>query len=158
MDPHYLLAFDWNPKILVVTFNPIFHFYTHMDNIVKKTKPRVNILRLLCGTSWGQQNETILGTFKSLLGSLFTYAAPICFPNTTQISINKLQVVKNSALRIATRCVRMTGIYYLHTEANFLKVDEHLTMLCAQHLITCLQPDNASFQTVRADYGPRKIR
>ena len=80
--------------------------------------------------------ETILATFKFLIGSLFT---PKWFPNISQTSIIKVQIVQNSALRIATGCVRMTAIDHLHTEAKVLKVVEHLSVLCAQHLATCLQ-------------------
>ena len=114
---------------------------------------------LHCGTSWGQQKETMLATFKSLIESLFTYAAPIWFPNSSQTSIFKLQTLKNSALRITTGCVRMTAIDQLYTEAKVLKVDEHISRyaLCSVpgHLF---QPDHASFQTVQADSGPRKIK
>ena len=141
-----------------MTFDPHFIFHKHVDEIVRKAKPRLNILKLLTGTDWGQQKETILITFKSLVGSLFTYAAPIWFPNISQSSLDKLQIVQNSALRIATGCVKMTHIDDLHAEAKELKVDEHLKMLCSQFLATCLQPHHASFPIVTADSGPRRMK
>ena len=125
------LPVEGNPKIQGVTFDPALHFHRHVDSIVQKARPRLNILRLLGGTSWGQHKETILATYKSIIGSLFTYAAPIWFPNTSMTSRNKLQVVQNSGLRIATGCVRMTGIDDLHAEAKSLKVEDHLGMLCS---------------------------
>ena len=90
---------DRNPKILGVTYDPVFHFHKHVDNIVNKAKPRVDILRSLCVTNWGQQHETKLDTFKSVIRPLFTYAAPKWFQDTNQAWMNKLQVVQNSALR-----------------------------------------------------------
>ena len=57
------LSLDRNPKILGVTFDPHFHFHKHVENIANKAKQRLNILRQLCGTNWGQQKETILLTF-----------------------------------------------------------------------------------------------
>ena len=39
-----------------------------------------------------------------------------------------------------------------------MKVGEHLDMLCAQSLATFLQPLHASFPTVTADSGPRRIK
>ena len=152
------LPLEKNPKILGVTFDPHFYFHKHVEEIVKRAKPRLNILKLLTGTNWGQQKETILITNKSLIGSLFTYAAPIWFPNTRSGNIAKLQTIQNSALRIATGCVMMTPIDHLHTEAKVLKVDEHLKMLCSQHLATCLQPNHISFPIVTADSGPRRIK
>ena len=62
-----------------------------MQEIVKKAKPRLNVLKQFTGTDWGQQKETILVTFKYLIGSLFTYAAPVRFPNISHSSIAKLQ-------------------------------------------------------------------
>ena len=152
------LPLERHPKILGVTFDPHFRFHKHVEAVVKKAKPRLNILKLLTGTDWGQQKETILVTFKSLVGSLFTYAAPIWFANTSYSSINRLQVIQNSALRIATGCVKMTPIDHLHTEAKVLKVDEHLKLLCSQHLATCLQPNHVSLPIVTADSGPRRMK
>ena len=43
-------------------------------------------------------------------------------------------------------------------EAEIMKVEEHLDMLCAQFLATCLQPHHASFPTVTADSGPRRMK
>ena len=84
--PLYLssIPLAWSPEILGVTFNPLFHFHKHVDYIVKKFNPRVDIFYLLCGTRCGQQQETRLDTFKSVIAPLFTYAAPKWFPNTNQ--------------------------------------------------------------------------
>ena len=97
-----------------------------------------------------------MATFKSLVGSIHTFASPVWFPNSSETLINRLQVIQNSALHIATGCVRMTPIDHLHAETKVLKVDEHLKMLCSQYLTTCLQPDHASLSMVNADSGPRR--
>ena len=54
-----------------------FHSHQHVDHKMKKAKPRVKILRILCYTSLDQQKKKILATFKSLISTLFTCAAPI---------------------------------------------------------------------------------
>ena len=77
------LPLETNPKIPGVTFDPHLFFHKHVEEIVKKAKPRLNLLKQLTGTDWGQQKETILVTFKSLIGSLISYAAPVWFPNTS---------------------------------------------------------------------------
>ena len=116
-----LSPMERQPKILGVTFDTHFCFHKHVEDIVKRAKPRLNILKLLTGTDWRQQKEIILNPFKSLISSLFTYAAPIWFSNTSQSNINHIQTIQNSALRIATGCVRMTPIDHLDTEAKVLK-------------------------------------
>ena len=141
-----------------MTFDPTLRFHKQVEAIETKAKHRLNIMRLLTGTSWGQHKETLLATYKSLIGSLITYAAPIWFPNTSASSRKKLQIIQNNALRVATGCVKMTGVDDLHAEAHMLKVEDHLRMLCSQSLATFLQPDHASFPIVTADSGPREIR
>ena len=152
------LPVEPNPKILGVTFDPTMRFQKHVDNITRKAKQRLNILKLLTGSSWGQHRETLLATFKSLIGSLTTYAAPVWFPNTSPTSRKKLQVIQNRGLRIATGCVKMSGIDDLHAEAKMLKVEDHLRMLCSQFLATCLQPEHPSLPIVTADSGPREMK
>ena len=84
------------------------------------------ILKALAGTHWGQQKETILITYMFLIQSLFMHAAPIRFPNTSPSLIQKLQ---NSALRIATSCVKTTFIDHLHEETKMLPVKDHLSLI-----------------------------
>ena len=153
-----LLPLDRNPKILGVTFDPHFCFHKHVEAIEKKAKQRLSILKALTGTNWGQQKETIVATYKALIDSLFSYASPIWFPNASVSAVEKLQTIQNSALRIATGCLMMSSIDHLHMEAEIMKVGEHLKMLCAQFLATCLQPQHPSFPIVTADSGPRNMK
>ena len=152
------LPVEPNPKILGVVFDPGLHFHKQVENIVQKANSRLNLLRLLSGTGWGQHWETMLATYKSIVGSLYTYCAPIWFPNTSETSRNKLQVLQNAGLRMATGVLKMTGIDDLHAEVRTLKVEDHLRMLCSQFLATCLQPNHVSLPIVTADSGPREMK
>ena len=149
------LPLERHPKILGVTFDPHLHFHKHVEAIQKKAKPKLSLLKALTGTTWGQQKETLIATYKALIDSLFSYAAPIWFPNSSITSINKLQTIQNSALRIATGSPMMASRDHLHMEAEVLTVREHLEMLCCQFLATCLQPSHPSHPVVIADPGPR---
>ena len=161
--PHVLLRdsrlpLDRNPRILGVTFDPHFNFSKHVSSLISRITPRLNIIRALAGTSWGQQRETILITFKSLIRSIVTYAAPIWYPNASPSNIQKLQSLQNSALRIATGCVKMTDPHHLHTETQTLPVSDHLSLLCAQFLSRTLIPSHPSHLFTSAPSGPRNIR
>ena len=144
-----------NPRILGVTFDPRFTFSPHISSLVSRASPRLNILRALAGTSWGQSKETLVLTYKSLISSLFTYASPIWFPNASTSSIEKLQRIQNAALRISTGCVKMSPIDHLHTETQVLPVHDHLSLLCSQFLTRALQPNHVSHPLVVAPPGPR---
>ena len=102
--------------------------------------------------------ETIVITYKSIIRSLFTYASPIWFPNSSPSSIQKLQTIQNSALRIATGCVKMCPTDHLHAETHVLPVKDHLSLLCSQFLAKSLQPSHPSFVTVTSPSGPRKMK
>ena len=53
--------------------------------------------------------EIIPITYEFLIRSLFMYAAHIWFPNISPSLIQNLQTIHNSALRIATVCIKMTS-------------------------------------------------
>ena len=152
------LPLEPNPKILGVTLDPHLHFHKHVEAIESKAKKKLPILKALTGTTWGQQKETVIATYKALLDSLFSYAAPIWFPNTSSTNIAKLQTIQNAALRIATGSPMMASIDHLHMEAEILTVREHLEMLCCQFLATCLQPSHPSYPIITADPGPRNMK
>ena len=52
--------------------------------------------------------------------SLFMYASPIWFPNTSSSLVQKLQIFQNSALHVVTSCVKITSIDHPHEETKML--------------------------------------
>ena len=153
-----VLPLEKYPKILGVTFDPHFHFHKHVEEIEEQAKKRLTLLKALTGTSWGQQKETIIATYKSLIESIFSYAAPVWYPNASRTSIQKLQTIQNSAIRVATGCLMMSSIDHLHMEAELMTVREHLDMLSSQYLATSLQREHPSYPVVTADSGPRPMK
>ena len=148
------LPLDRTPRILGVVFDTGFRFKYHIENLVTRAAPRINVLKALTGTSWGQQKETIEITYKSLIRSLFTYACPVWLPFTSNTNIQKLQVVQNSALRIATGCVRSTDLDHLHRETKILPVKNHLSLLSAQYLARALQAGHPAHDVVTRTPSP----
>ena len=110
--------------------------------MAERVSGRNNILKALAGTSWGQQKETLLMTYKAVSRSIINYAAPVWSPNLHDTNYRKIQYTQNEALRIATGCHKMFSIDHLHTEAEMLKVREHSELLSAQYLARCLEPGN----------------
>ena len=93
-----LLPLNRNPKILGVTFDPHFNFNMHVTYIVNKAKKRIPILKALAGSSWGQNKEALIITYKALIESVINYTAPIWCPNVNESYIRKLQTVQNTTL------------------------------------------------------------
>ena len=77
------------PKILGVHMDTLLLFNKHSSHVAERVFGRNNILKALAGTSWGQQKETLLMTYKAVGRSSImlhqfraqTYATP-----TTNIS------------------------------------------------------------------------
>ena len=144
-----------HPKILGVTFDPLFTFTPHISDIAARASGRLQVLKALTGTSWGQDKETILLTYKAILKPILSYAAPIWFPSTCRTNIEKLQRIQNHALRTATGSLLKSDIQHLHSETKTLPLSNHLTMLCSQFLAGALRPAHPSHALVTQDPGPR---
>ena len=54
------------PKILGVYLDTSLSFNKHSGYVVERVSSRNNILKALAGTSWGQQKETLLMTYKAV--------------------------------------------------------------------------------------------
>ena len=149
---------DRNPKILGVVFDPLFTFSPHISSVAAKASGRLQVMKAITGTSWGQDKETLLLTYNSIIKPILSYASPIWYPATSRTNIAKLQIIQNKALRIATGCVLKSDIQHLHSECRTLPVADHLRLLCAQFYASALRPNHPSGSLVRMHPGPRPAR
>ena len=58
-----------NPKIRGVTLDPHFTFAHHAAQLATRARSRLNIMKALAGTGWGQKEQTLLTTYKLLISS-----------------------------------------------------------------------------------------
>ncbi len=136
------LPLEQYPTVLGVKFDPKFTFNRHVDNICARAKRRLNILKALTTTSWGQQKETLGLLYRTVIRPLFNYACPVWFPTITATNVNKMQLIQNHACRIITGCHSMAAIDHLHNETELLPIDQHNQLLCAQYFCTSLTEDH----------------
>ena len=68
------------------------------------------------------------------------YASSIWSPLASSISINKLQVMHNAALKTATGCIQDTNIQHLHDETLILPIHEQLQLHASQYPQTTQHP------------------
>ena len=146
------------PRILGVYLDPTLSFNKHSQYVAERVSGRNNILKALAGTSWGQQKETLLMTYKAVGRSIINYAAPVWSPNLHDTNYRKIKYTWNEALRIATGCHKMSSIDHLHTEAEMLKVREHSELLSTQYLARCLEPGNVCHPITRMATPERQMK
>ena len=90
-------------------------------------------------------------------GRFFDYAAPIVYPNYSETSIRRLQLVQNKALRLITGAHQAAAPDHLHEE-GILPVPQHLRLLASQHLAKSLQPSHPSHHLVSSNPAPQQRR
>ena len=150
-----------HPRILCFHF-----FFTHctvvfakwLTYIATRVSNRNNILKALADTTWRQQKETILMTYKAIGRSVANYGAPVWSTNASATSIGKIQIAQNEALRIATGSHKMSSIDHLHNETEMLTVKQHSDLLSAQYVVQCLDPDHVCHNITTMDDPPRQMK
>ena len=105
-------------KILGVYLDTSLSFNKHSGYVAERVSSRNNILKALAGTSWGQQKETLLMTYKAVGRSIINYAAPVWSTNLRDTNYRNIQYTQNDALRITTGCHKMSSVDHLHVEAK----------------------------------------
>ena len=124
----------------------------------ERVSNRNNILKALAGTSLGQQNETLLMTYKAVGRSIINYDAPVWSTNLRDTNYRNIQYTQNEALRIATGCHKMSSVDHLHAEAKILKVREHSELPSAQYLARCLEPGNVCHSITTRETHKRRMK
>ena len=138
--------------------DPSFTFHKNCNYVTDRIDKRNNMLKVLAGSSWGQDKETLLLTYNALGKSIASYAAPVWSTNTSNSSFKKIQTAQNAALRTATWAHKMASIAPLHQESLTLKVRNHSDILSAQYLVNCLEEDHVchGITTQESRAGPMK--
>ena len=147
-----------SPKIIGVYLDTFFSFNNHCVQVATRVSKRNNVLKALAGTNWGQQNETLLITYKALGRSIANYAAPVRSTNASESNIGKIQRAQNEALRIITGSHKMSSIDHLHSETKMLQVDDHLNLRSVQYLVQCLDTENVCHHITKMDLPPREMK
>ncbi|GFX72157.1 probable RNA-directed DNA polymerase from transposon BS [Trichonephila clavipes] len=93
------------PTYLGVTLDPELRFSKHIEQTTNKALGKLNILRKLCGTSWGSRPQTLKSTF---CRPVLEYATPIWTPASISVK-RKLDSVQDRAAKIIIGAVSSTN-------------------------------------------------
>ena len=120
-------------KILGVTYNTSLLFEPHISNIKKNCQPRLNALRAVTGSTFGQDKESCSTIYKLYIRSVMDYATLLA-PDLSRTHHKTLQTNQNKALEIITGCTQTSPANHLHHETSILKFKDHLNMRVTQFL------------------------
>ena len=153
-----LVPLENKPKLLGVTFDSLHKFSHHVKASINNTKPKINILKSLAGTDWGQDQETLVRTYKSIGRSVLEYGATIWSPIISSSQWQKLQVVQNQALRVATGCLKMSSLDHIHQETKVLPLQPHATLITKQFLLYSHLPGHPGQKHLGRPPPPRNMK
>ena len=142
-----VLPLEEMPKVLGVTLDTHLTFTQHCNIIAVRVQQRNNVLKALAGSTWGCYKETLLATYQAIGRSILSYCCPVWTPSPKDTNWSRLQRAQNTALRIATGCIKMAGVAELHQqEAWELPVRQHNELNSQQFAIACHLPQHPIHQ------------
>ena len=106
-------------KFLGLTFDRKLTWRHHIDNVRHRMWLRINAIKAISGRNFGMQSKTLIHLYKMWIRPIALYGAPAYY-SAAKTHINKIQVIQNSALRVALRKTRRTHIEDLHQEGRLI--------------------------------------
>ena len=106
-------------KFLGLTFDSKLTWRNHIQNIRHRMWLRINAVKAISGRHLGMQSQTLIHLYKMWIRPIAVYGAPAYY-SAAKTHINRIQVIQNSALRVALRRNRKTHIEDLHEEGSLI--------------------------------------
>ena len=147
-----------HPKILGLYFDPKLTFNEHTKKTEAKAKGTLKLIKALSGTDWGQQQETLVTTYKQFTRPILEYACPAWAPTTSATNVERLQRVQNAALRTATGHTQDTNIVHLHRETKVLPLNKHMRLITSQYRESCMDNDHPQHAAAVAPDPDRQMK
>ena len=117
-----------NTKLLGVTLEENLGFKAHIDDIAKRERMRLNLLKILSGTTWGCKPQTLMRLYKAYIRPVLEYGAIVMLSAKDQ-AIKKLQIIKNKAIKIAFRLHPRSRTNEIHKLAEIPLIKNRLEEL-----------------------------
>jgi hypothetical protein len=153
-----LVPLEKQPKILGQWLDTMYTGAHHCKKQAAKVRQRNNILKGIAGSSWGQDAETLIMTYKAIGRSVAEHAVPVWSPFVSDSSWRPLEVAQNEALRIATGCHKMASIDHIHQESRVLPLRKHADLLTKQYLLACHQEGHPGLKHATTVAPPRHMK
>ena len=128
-----LLKYEEEAKFLGITFDSKLSFKNHVEDIVKRSKKKLNLLKALRGRTWGANPETLLHSYRSYIRPLLEYSC-ILFANADQQLQTKIQAIETEAIKIAFNLAPWTSNYWCYTLINFTPILSRMKTLSKDFL------------------------
>ena len=140
-------------KLLGLTLDsPNLTWRPHINNMIIKCHKRLNIMRCMAGVSSGISRTHLKTFYTAYIKSVADYCLPI-FSSAAPSTLQKLDVIHNTAIRIITGAWRNTPIQALYCEAGLMPPHMHRASSSATQYAKLLSspPDHPIHEIFRRD-------
>ena len=135
------LVVEKQAKFLGLIFDEKLTWNKHIEYLLTKCRKRINILKVLAGTSWGANKESVLLLYKTIILSCLDYGSE-AYDTATNSKLKKLEVIQNQCLRIATGAIKCTPISALEVDCGILPLHLRRKLLQSKAAIKYLNFEN----------------
>jgi len=125
-------------KYLGLTFQRNGSYSKHVHNVATKCRARLNVIKMLKGTSWAAGKRSLLTVYKSLVRSVIEYGMEGYFFTSSSL-LKPLHKIQNDALRLCTGAMASTPLICLHHTCDEMPLLSRNKFLCLKfkaHLLT----------------------
>jgi ribonuclease HI len=106
-----------NAKFLGLIFDQRLNWNSHINYIIEKSKPKINLLRSIAGQSWGAGKMALLKIYKSLIKSRMEYGSEL-FYTASKTNLKKLESIQYQSLKVCASARHGTSLIALQNECG----------------------------------------
>ena len=81
----------------------------HINYITERCSKRLNLLRCISGTTWGNNSEIVFIVYKGLIRSIFDYGCEL-YDSACITLKNQVDTIQYKALKIKTGALKLTSL------------------------------------------------
>ena len=127
---HIPLPYTTSHRVLGLVFDgPILTFRQHVTYLRTSCMKRLDVMKRVSGIRWGADRDTLLFLYKTFIHSKLQYGSAV-YGTASRTTLQKLDTVQSSALRIALGAFISSPISSLHAEAGLLPLDSTRQAKC----------------------------
>ena len=116
-------------KYLGIIFQKNGLYYAHVSYVHEKCLKRINLLRMLKGTSWEVSKDPLLCIYRALIRPIIEYGMEIYF-NSSDSTLKQIEKIQTECLRIYAGAMRSTPINCLQVHCIEMPLKLKFEQLC----------------------------
>ncbi|XP_050706946.1 uncharacterized protein LOC126992319 [Eriocheir sinensis] len=125
----------------------------HISDLRISCLPRLNLMRALAGVKWGADRVTLLHFYRAYIRSKIDYGCEV-YGSASPTLLLQLQVVQNTALRIALGAFRSSPTLALQAEAGIPSLDHRRNTKTVTTFHRITSSPHSSLHTVLSQHRP----